>query len=117
MWASYHHKNGPYRKAKQTVNIEVLYNMPTNKVSLHRVLAAPPEKVFHALKRPALWLSPYGFTFTLHEMNATVGGTYCMSLHNLSTGDGYSFGGKYVEIKPAEFLKYTDQFDNPNLPG
>ena len=50
-------------------------------------------------------------------MNATVGGTYCMSLHNLSTGDGYSFGGKYVEIKPAEFLKYTDQFDNPNLPG
>ena len=61
MWASYHHKNGPYRKAKQTVNIEVLYNMPTNKVSLHRVLAAPPEKVFHAFKEAsslaiALWI-------------------------------------------------------------
>jgi uncharacterized protein YndB with AHSA1/START domain len=94
--------------------------MSDNSVSLHRVLKASPEKVFRAFtdaKAMASWLPPYGFTCTVHEMNATVGGTYRMSFHNFSTGNGHSFGGKYIEIKPNEFLKYTDQFDDPNLPG
>jgi uncharacterized protein YndB with AHSA1/START domain len=94
--------------------------MPTNSVTLHRVLAAPTEKVFRAFieaNAMAAWIPPYGFTCTVHEMNATVGGIYRMSFHNFSTGNGHSFGGEYVEIKPAELLVYTDRFDDPNLPG
>lgn len=94
--------------------------MPDNSVSLHRVLKASPEKVYRAFTQPdamASWLPPYGFLCTVHEMNVEVGGTYRMSFRNFSTGNGHSFGGKYVEIKPAQFLKYTDQFDDPNLPG
>lgn len=94
--------------------------MADNSVSLHRVLKAAPEKVFRAFTEPnamAAWIPPYGFTCTVHEMNVKVGGTYRMSFHNFSTGNGHSFGGKYVEIKPAEFIKYTDRFDDPNLPG
>ena len=94
--------------------------MSDNSVSLHRVLKASPEKLFRAFTEAnpmASWLPPYGFTCTVHEMNATVGGTYRMSFHNFSTGNGHSFGGNYVEIKPGEFLKYTDKFDDPNLPG
>lgn len=94
--------------------------MPDNSVSLHRVLKTSPEKIFRAFTEPgamASWLPPYGFTCTVHEMNAKVGGTFKMSFHNFSTGNGHSFGGKYLELKPAEFLKYTDQFDDPNLPG
>ncbi|HYE56579.1 MAG TPA: SRPBCC family protein [Chitinophagaceae bacterium] len=94
--------------------------MSDNSVSLHRVLKAVPEKVFRAFTEPnaiASWLPPYGFLCTVHEMNVKEGGTFRMSFHNFSTGNGHSFGGKYVEIKPAEFLKYTDQFDDPNLPG
>lgn len=94
--------------------------MPDNSVSLHRVLKASPEKIFRAFTEPVAmssWLPPYGYTCEVHEMNVEVGGTYKMSFYNFSTGNGHSFGGKYVEIKPGEFLKYTDQFDDPNLPG
>ena len=94
--------------------------MANNKVSLHRVLKAPAEKVYRAFTEAnalASWIPPYGFLCTVHEMNVQVEGTYKMSFHNFSTGNGHSFGGKYVEIKPNEFLKYTDKFDDPNLPG
>ena len=94
--------------------------MSTNNVSLHRVLKASPEKVYRAFTDAtaiASWLPPYGFLCTVHEMNVQVNGTYRMSFHNFSTGNGHSFGGKYIEIKPNEFLKYTDKFDDPNLPG
>jgi uncharacterized protein YndB with AHSA1/START domain len=94
--------------------------MANNSVSLHRVLKASPEKVYRAFTEAvamASWLPPYGFTCTVHEMNVQVDGTYKMSFQNFSTGNSHSFGGKYVEIKPNEFLKYTDKFDDPNLPG
>ena len=94
--------------------------MPENKVSLHRIIKASPEKVFRAFTEAAAiasWLPPYGFVCTVHEMVAQVGGTYKMSFHNFSTNSIQSFGGKYLEIKPNEFLKYEDQFDDPNLPG
>lgn len=94
--------------------------MSTNNVSLHRVLKASPEKVYRAFTEAnamASWLPPYGFVCMVHEMNAQIGGTYKMSFQNFSTGNSHSFGGKYVEMKPNEFLKYTDQFDDPNLPG
>jgi uncharacterized protein YndB with AHSA1/START domain len=94
--------------------------MSNNSVSLHRVLKANPEKVYRAFTQPdamASWLPPYGFLCTVHEMNVQVGGTFRMSFHNFSTGNGHSFGGEYLEIKPNEFLQYTDKFDDPNLPG
>lgn len=94
--------------------------MSTNSVSLHRVLKASPEKVYRAFTEAnalASWLPPYGFVCTVHEMNVKPGGTFRMSFHNFSTGNGHSFGGNYLEIKPNEFLKYTDTFDDPNLPG
>ena len=94
--------------------------MTSNSVSLHRVLKASPEKVYRAFTEAnalASWLPPYGFLCTVHEMNVKVEGTFRMSFHNFSTGNGHSFGGKYLEIKPNEFLKYTDKFDDPNLPG
>ena len=91
-----------------------------NSVSLHRVLKAPPEKVYRAFTDPiaiASWLPPYGFLCTVHEMNVVVGGTFRMSFHNFTTGNSHSFGGQYLELKPDAYLKYTDQFDDPNLPG
>lgn len=94
--------------------------MPDNSVSLHKVLKASPEKVFRAFTEPnaiASWLPPYGFLCTVHEMNVEVGGTFKMSFHNFTTGNGHSFGGKYLELIPAEFIRYTDTFDDPNLPG
>jgi uncharacterized protein YndB with AHSA1/START domain len=94
--------------------------MSDNKVSLHRVLKASPEKVFRAFTEPnaiASWLPPYGFVCTVQELNVKVGGTHKMSFHNFSTGNGHSFGGKYLEVKSNEFLKYSDKFDDPNLPG
>lgn len=93
--------------------------MSDNSVSFHRVLKAAPKKVFRAFTDPnamAAWLPPYGFLCTVHEMNVKVGGTYRMTFHNFSTGSSHSFGGKYVEIKPNEFLKYTDRFEDPSLP-
>ena len=94
--------------------------MSTNSVSLHRVLKAPPEKVyreFTEVNAILSWLPPYGLVCSVQEMNVKVRGTYKMSFQNFSTGNSHSFGGKYIEIKPNEFLKYTDQFDDPNLPG
>jgi uncharacterized protein YndB with AHSA1/START domain len=92
----------------------------SNRVSLHRVLKASPEKVFRAFTQAsaiASWLPPYGFICTVHHMSAEKGGTFKMSFENFSTGNGHSFGGTYLDIKPNEFLKYTDTFDDPNLPG
>jgi uncharacterized protein YndB with AHSA1/START domain len=94
--------------------------MSDNKVSLHRVLKASPEKVFRAFtdeKAMAAWLPPYGFLCTVHEMDVKEGGTFRMSFHNFSTGNSHSFGGTYVTVKPGEFLKYTDKFDDPSMPG
>ena len=94
--------------------------MENNSVSFHRVLKAAPEKVYRAFTEAnalASWIPPYGFLCTVHEMKVEVGGTYRMSFQNFSTGNSHSFGGSYVEIKPNEFLKYTDKFDDPNLPG
>lgn len=94
--------------------------MSNNSVSLHRVLKASPEKVYRAFTEAlaiASWLPPYGFLCTVHEMNVEKGGTFKMSFHNFTTGNGHSFGGKYVDLKPNEYLQYTDTFDDPNLPG
>jgi len=94
--------------------------MSNNSVSLHRVIKTTPEKLFRAFTDPlaiAAWLPPYGFLCTVHEMDAKTGGTFRMSFQNFSTGNGHSFGGTYVEVKENEFLKYTDKFDDPNLPG
>ena len=94
--------------------------MSNNSVTLHRVIKAIPEKVFRALTEPnalSFWLPPYGYLCVVHQMDPRVGGSYKMSFTNFSTGNGHSFGGKFLEIKPNEFLKYTDTFDNPNLPG
>jgi uncharacterized protein YndB with AHSA1/START domain len=94
--------------------------MADNSVSLHRVLKASPEKVFRAFTEAsavASWLPPYGFTCTVHELVVKVGGSFRMSFHNFTTGNGHSFGGTYVDVKPGEFIKYTDKFDDPNLPG
>lgn len=94
--------------------------MSNNSVSLHRVLKTSPEKLYRAFTEAlaiASWLPPYGFLCTVHEMDVRVDGNYKMSFHNFSTGNGHSFGGKYTELRPNEFLKYTDKFDDPNLPG
>lgn len=94
--------------------------MTNNKVTLHRILTAPPEKVFKAFADAeafAAWLPPYGFTCTVHQMEFKEKGTYKMSFTNFSTGNGHSFGGEFLQIKPNELLKYTDKFDDPNLPG
>jgi len=89
-------------------------------VSLHRVLKTSPEKLFRAFTEAnamAAWLPPYGFLCAVHEMNPEVGVTDRMSLQHFTTGNSHSFGGQFVEIKKDEFLKYTDQFEDPNLPG
>lgn len=94
--------------------------MSNNAVSLHRVLKASPEKIYRAFTEPlaiASWLPPYGFLCTIHEMNVETGGSFKMSFQNFTTGNSHSFGGKYIELKPNESLKYTDSFDDPNLPG
>ncbi len=94
--------------------------MSNNTVTLHRVFAAAPEKVFRAFadaNAMAYWIPPYGFLCTVHQMDFTTGGSYKMSFTNFSTGNGHSFGGKYLEIIPNEFIKQTDVFDDPNLPG
>lgn len=92
----------------------------TGTVNLHRVLKAPPEKVYRAFTEAeamASWLPPWGFVCVVHKLDAKVGGEYKMEFINFSTGNGHSFGGKYLEIKKNEFLKYSDKFDDPNLPG
>lgn len=94
--------------------------MTKGTVTLHRVLKATPEKVYRAFTEAhalASWIPPHGFIGVVHSMEVKVGGMYKMSFINFSTGNGHSFGGKYLEIKQNEFLKYSDKFDNPNLPG
>jgi len=94
--------------------------MPTNTVRLHRVLRAAPERIYRAFldaDAMAKWLPPYGFTCTVHHMEAKVGGTFKMSFTNFSTGHGHAFGGEYRELVPNERVRYSDKFDDPNLPG
>ena len=94
--------------------------MTTGTVRLHRVLRAPPERIYRAfLDADALpkWLPPYGFTCKVHQMDARVGGGFRMSFTNFSSGHSHSFGGEYKELVPHSLLRYTDKFDDPNLPG
>ncbi len=94
--------------------------MSTNAVKLHRVLQAPPERIYRAFLDPdamVKWLPPNGFTGKVHHLDAKVGGTYKMSFTNFSTGGGHSFGGEYLELVPNERIRHTDVFDDPNLPG
>lgn len=94
--------------------------MSTGTVKLHRILRAKPEKIYRAFLDAAAmakWLPPYGFICTVHQMDAKVGGTFKMSFENFSTGMSHSFGGEYLELVPGQLLRYTDKFDDPNLPG
>jgi len=94
--------------------------MATGTVRLHRVLRAPPDRVYRAFIDPdamAKWLPPNGFTGKVHQMDAKVGGSYKMSFTNFNTGHAHSFGGRYVELVPGERLRYTNVFDDPNLKG
>ena len=91
-----------------------------NTVRLHRVFRAPAERIYRAFLDPdamAKWLPPHGFTGKVHEMDARVGGGYRMSFTNFGTGKSHSFGGTYVELTPHQRIRYTDRFDDPNLPG
>ena len=93
--------------------------MPST-IRLHRVLRAPPDRVYRAFLDPdamVKWLPPYGFTGKVHHADAKVGGTYKMSFANFTTGKSHAFGGRYLEMKPNELIRYTDKFDDPNLPG
>jgi uncharacterized protein YndB with AHSA1/START domain len=92
----------------------------TQTVRLHRVLRAPPDRIYRAFLDGAAmckWLPPYGFTGTVHQMDAKVGGSWRMSFTNFGSGHGHSFGGRYLELVPGERLRYTSTFDDPNLPG
>jgi uncharacterized protein YndB with AHSA1/START domain len=92
----------------------------TNTVRFHRVLRASPERVYRAFLDPdamVKWLPPHGFTGKVQQMDARVGGGYRMSFTNFGTGKSHSFGGRYVELTPHERIRYSDQFDDPNLPG
>lgn len=94
--------------------------MTTNTVRLHRVLGAPPERVYRAFLDAdaiAKWLPPNGFTCKVHELDAKVGGSHRMSFTNFSTGNGHSFGGTYLELVPGERIRYSDSFEDANLPG
>jgi uncharacterized protein YndB with AHSA1/START domain len=91
-----------------------------NTIRLHRVLTAKPEKVYRAFTEAdalAKWIAPDGFTCTVHQLDAKVGGTHRVSFRNFTTGISHSFGGKFVELVPGERVRYTDCFDDPTLPG
>ena len=93
--------------------------MPST-ITLHRVLATSPDKVYRAFTEAdaiAKWLPPDGFTCTVHRLDAVAGGSHRMSFRNFTTGNSHSFGGEYLELVPGERLRYTDRFDDPNLPG
>jgi uncharacterized protein YndB with AHSA1/START domain len=94
--------------------------MTTKTIRLHRVLRAKPERVYRAFldaDAMAKWLPPNGFTAKVHHMDARVGGTFRMSFTNFTTGNGHAFGGTYLELVPGERIRYSDRFDDPNLPG
>lgn len=91
-----------------------------NTVDLHRILRTTPDKIYRAFTDAAAlakWLPPYGFTCTVEHLEAKVGGTFRMSFSNFTAGNGHSFGGEYKELVPGELIRYTDKFDDPNLPG
>ncbi|MBE7366601.1 SRPBCC family protein [Ramlibacter pallidus] len=94
--------------------------MATGTVRLHRVLRAPPERIYRAFLEAdavARWLPPFGFTCTVHHLDARVGGTHKMSFRNFSSGHSHSFGGEYLELVPGQKIRYSDRFDDANLPG
>ena len=94
--------------------------MNTNTLKLHRVFRCPPDRIYRAFTDPdamVKWLPPNGFTGKMHHMDAVVGGSFKMSFTNFSHGGSHSFGGTFLEMKPNELLRYTDKFDDPNLPG
>ncbi|MBK7016034.1 MAG: SRPBCC family protein [Sulfuritalea sp.] len=94
--------------------------MPSGTVTLHRVLRAPPERIYRAFldaDAMAKWLPPHGFTGKVHHLDARVGGSYRMSFTNFATGDSHAFGGQYLELVPFERIRHSDGFDNPGLPG
>ena len=94
--------------------------MSSNTIALHRVLRAPPERIYRAFLDPEAlvkWLPPHGFTGQVAQMAAHVGGSYRMSFTNFATGQRHTFGGTYLELQPNERIRYTDRFDDPNLPG
>ena len=94
--------------------------MPSGTVTLHRVLRAPPERIYRAFLDPdamAKWLPPHGFTGKVHHLNARVGGSYRMSFTSFGTGDSHAFGGQYLELVPFERIRHSDGFDDPGLPG
>jgi len=94
--------------------------MSTNTIHLHRVLRAKPEHIYRAFldaDAMAKWLPPYGFTCTVHHLDAKVGGTFRMSFTNFTSGNGHSFGGEYLELVPSQKISYTDQFEDPNMSG
>jgi uncharacterized protein YndB with AHSA1/START domain len=106
-------KSLPQRKRRQMMTA-------ANTVTFHRVLSTKPEKLYRAFLEPdamAKWLPPAGFTCTVHHMEAKTGGTFRMSFTNFSTGHAHSFGGEYLELVPHSLIRYTDRFDDPNLPG
>ena len=94
--------------------------MSVRSIRLHRVMRATPEKLYRAFTEAdalAKWMAPHGFTGTVHHLDATVGGTFKMSFRNFSTGNAHSFGGTYLAMAPGQMIRYTDSFDDPNLPG
>jgi uncharacterized protein YndB with AHSA1/START domain len=94
--------------------------MPTSTIRLHRIVKAPPERIYRAFLNAdamAKWLPPNGFTGKVHHLDAKLGGSYSMSFTNFTTGDSHSFGGDYLELVPHERIRYSGKFDNPNLPG
>ncbi len=112
----------PIRHDQNTKNEQGMEQnqMSTHTVHLHRVLGAPPERVYRAFLNAdatAKWLPPHGFTCTVHHMEAKVGGTFKMSFTNFTTEQSHSFGGEYLELTAHELIRYTDIFDDPNLPG
>jgi uncharacterized protein YndB with AHSA1/START domain len=94
--------------------------MTTNTIRFHRVFKTKPEKIYRAFLDAAAmakWLPPFGFTCKVEHLDARVGGTFRMAFENFSTGHGHAFGGEYLDLVPGELIRYTDQFDDPNLPG
>ena len=108
------------KKAKPAAASASASNAATGTVRLHRVFATKPEKVYRAFLEAdamAKWLPPNGFTCHVEHMDAKAGGTFRMSFKNFTTGGAHAFGGEYLELKPHELIRYTDRFDDPNLPG
>jgi uncharacterized protein YndB with AHSA1/START domain len=116
----YHQTNPVPRGDDRTTLIQPQGEVMPNTIRLHRVVAAKPEKLYRAFLEPdaiASWLPPFGFTCTVHELDAKVGGNHRMSFRNFTTGKSHAFGGSYLELVPGERLVYTDKFDDPHLPG